>query len=374
MPFAIEPDVERKTDFMKKKLFASILGVSLAVFSLGMLTACGEKEEGGKSGEKLAPAKAGGDKAAPAADKATSGTKAAAPAPAGKPISIAFVTNNPSDFWKIAKAGCAKAEKEFNIKCDFQMPPDGTAADQQRIVEALIAKGIQGMAISPNDPENQLDLLNKVAASMPLICQDSDAPKSKRVAYVGTNNYKAGVEAGKLIMEILPNGGKIMLFVGRIDAQNAIERSNGIKDTLKGSKVEVVDIRTDGTDRAKAKSNVEDTMAKMPDISCLVGLWSYNGPAILSAVKDAGKAGKIPVVAFDEEVDTLQGVKDGVIAGTVVQQPFEFGYQSMRILSQIARGEDPKIPASKVIEVPVRVIKKDTVQEFTDNLNKMLGK
>jgi ribose transport system substrate-binding protein len=289
-------------------------------------------------------------------------------------VNVAFVTNNPSDFWQIAKAGVAKAEKEFGVTCDFQMPPDGTAADQQRIVEALMAKGVKGMAISPNDPANQTDLLNKIAAQMPLICQDSDAPNSNRVAYVGTNNYKAGVQAGELIKEVLPNGGKIMLFVGRIDAQNAIERSNGIKDTLKGTKVEILDIRTDGTDRAKAKSNVEDTIARNPDIACLVGLWSYNTPAIISAVKDAGKAGKIPIVGFDEEDDTLQGVQDGIIYATVVQQPYEFGYQSVKILTALARGEDAGIPASKVIEVPVRVVRKDNVQDFWSNLKKLRGR
>src|SRR5213593_3142245 len=185
---------------------------------------------------------------------------------ANKPVTIAFVTNNPSDFWQIAKAGVNKAEKELGVTCDFQMPPDGTAADQQRIVEEEMAKGVAGMAISPNDPANQTDLLNRIAAQMPLICQDSDAPKSNRVAYVGTNNYKAGQQAGELIKEVLPNGGKVMLFVGKIDAQNAQDRANGIKDAIKGTKVEILDIRTDGTDRAKAKSNVEDTIARTPDI------------------------------------------------------------------------------------------------------------
>src|SRR5207244_2922560 len=105
-----------------------------------------------------------------------------------KSVTVAFVTNNPSDFWQIAKAGVTKAEKELGVIREFQMPPDGTAADQQRIVEALMAKGVKGMAISPNDPANQTELLNKIAAQMPLITQDSDAPNSNRIAYVGTNN------------------------------------------------------------------------------------------------------------------------------------------------------------------------------------------
>ncbi|HBF34085.1 TPA: ABC transporter substrate-binding protein, partial [Candidatus Sumerlaeota bacterium] len=173
----------------------------------------------------------------------------AADAPAAKdakkPVTVSYVTNNASDFWQIARAGVEKAEKDFGVKCEFVMPADGAAATQQRQVEELIAKGVQGMAISPIDPANQTDILDAAAAKMPLICHDSDAPKSKRLAYVGTNNFKAGQEVGNLIKEALPEGGKIVLFVGRLDAQNAIERSSGIKDALKGSKVEILDTRTD---------------------------------------------------------------------------------------------------------------------------------
>lgn len=284
------------------------------------------------------------------------------------PVTVAFVTNNVSPFWKIANAGVKKAEKEFNVTCDFQMPPEGTAADQQRVVEALMARGVKGMAISPVDPKNQTELLDGVAAQMPLICHDSDAPTSKRLAYVGTNNFKAGQEAGRQILKVLPSGGKVMLFVGNIDAQNASDRANGIKDVLKGTKVEVLDIRTDGTDRATAKGNVEDTLSRYPDIGCLCGLWSYNTPAILSAVKDAGKAGKVAIIGFDEEDDTLQGVADGAIASTIVQQPFEFGYQSVKLLAALARGENGKIPADKIIDIPVKVIDKATVEAFRKQL------
>ncbi len=293
---------------------------------------------------------------------------------ARKPVNIAFVTNNASDFWRIAEAGVRKAEIDFSVKCDFRMAPSGTAADQQAIIEALIARGIDGMAISPNDSENQIDLLNKAAAAMPLICHDSDAPKSNRRCFVGTDNYKAGRAAGTLIREVLPEGGKIMLFVGRIDAQNAIERANGIRDEVKGTSIEVLDIRTDLTDRAKAKSNVEDVIASTPDIGCLVGLWSYNGPAILSAVKDARKSGQIPIVCFDEEPDTLQGIEEGAIRATVVQDPYEFGYQSVQILAALARDEDPKIPEDRIVDVPVQIIRKDNLEAFRKRLAERLGK
>ncbi len=147
---------------------------------------------------------------------------------------IAFVSNNVSDFWQIARAGVNKATAEFSVITEFHMPSDGTPAEQQRIVEALIAKKVHGMAISPNDAKNQIDLLNQAAAVMSVITQDSDAPESKRLCYVGTNNYNAGRQAGKLIKEALPDGGSIVIFVGRLDAQNARERRQGILDELSG--------------------------------------------------------------------------------------------------------------------------------------------
>src|SRR5262249_6020447 len=145
-------------------------------------------------------------------------------------------------------------------------------------------------------------------------------------------------------------------------------------ESLKGSKVTILDVRTDDTDRVRAKANVQDAMVKNPDIACLVGLWSYNGPAILNAVKDANKQGKVKIVCFDEEDETLAGVKSGDIFGTVVQQPFEFGYQTMKFLAERKMGKKPEIPADKKIIVPTRVIKQADVDEFSTKLKELRGK
>jgi len=292
----------------------------------------------------------------------------------GKKITLAFVTNNTSDFWTIARAGCNKAVSELKgVDLEFKLP-DGTAANQKRIMDDLVTKGVAGIAISPVDPANQTLALNEVAAQTILICHDSDAPTSNRACYLGTDNVAAGRQAGELIKQALPDGGKIMGFVGTLDAQNAKDRWNGIKEVLKGSKVEIIDCRTDDTDRVRAKANVLDTIVKYPDVSCLVGLWSYNGPAILNAVKESGKAGKIKIVTFDEEDETLQGVKDGAIFATVVQQPYQFGYQAIKLMEKVARGDKSAIPASKQIIVPTLEIKQDSVADFWANLKKLRGR
>jgi hypothetical protein len=121
-----------------------------------------------------------------------------------------------------------------------------------------------------------------------------------------------------------------MLFVGKLDARNAQDRVQGIKEVLAGSNITIIDVRTDDVDDVRAKANAADTLVRYPDVKALVGLWSYNGPAILNAVREAGKVGKVQIVTFDEADETLAGIKAGAIHATVVQQPYEFGYQAIK--------------------------------------------
>ena len=140
---------------------------------------------------------------------------------------------------------------------------------------------------------------------------------------------------------------------------------------VKAGKYSLLAPLTDLTDRARAKQNVEDTLITNPDINCVVGLWSYNGPAILSAVKDANKQGKVQIVCFDEEDDTLQGIKDGFIYGTVVQNPYRYGYESVRILAGLVRGDRSVLPQGGVLDIPARRITAGNVEGFWTELKQL---
>ncbi|HZI60128.1 MAG TPA: sugar-binding protein [Pyrinomonadaceae bacterium] len=294
---------------------------------------------------------------------------------AGTPRKLAFVPNNTSDFWIIARKGTEKAEKEIpGISIEFRAPADGSAAEQQRIIDDLLAKGIHGIAISPVDPANQTAMLDRAAATATVVTQDSDAPTSKRECYIGTDNVAAGRQAGELLKEALPQGGKVMVFVGTLDAANAQQRYQGLKEAVTGSNIQILGVRTDNTERVRAKANAADTLVNNPDLAGMVGLWSYNGPAILGAVREANKIDKVKIIAFDEEDETLGGIKDGAIYATVVQQPFEFGYQSMVMLSKILNGDRSGIPAGKQIFVPTLAVKKTDVEEFIRKINTLRGR
>ena len=290
-------------------------------------------------------------------------------------LKLAFVTNNSSDFWSIARRGVEKADAELqDVEAEFRITADGTAGEQQRLVDDLLTKGVDGIAISPVDPQNQTALIDAAAARTVVFTQDSDAPQTARTCYIGTDNVAAGRQAGQLIRDAIPKGGAIMLFVGKLDAQNARERIQGIREALGGSNIRIIDVRTDDADEARAKANAADTLVRHPDISGLVGLWSYNGPAILSAVREAGKAGRVRIVAFDEADETLAGVREGAIHATVVQQPYEFGYQAIVRMAQAVRGDRSFIPASKQIIVPTLVVDRSNVEAFTKRINELRGR
>jgi ribose transport system substrate-binding protein len=292
---------------------------------------------------------------------------AAAPA-AGQP-KFAFVTNNSAGFWNIAVKGIQKAEQDLGIKAQVFRPLKGELAEQQRYIEDVMVMGFQGMAVSPVNPDSMTDLLNRAAEKMPVICHDSDAPKSKRVSYVGTNNIEAGRAAGAAALKALGDKrkGKVALFVGRIDMQNAIERRQGVEETLKGSGLEILPVFLDGTDRAKAKKNVEDALARYPDLVLTIGLWSYNGPSLAGAIRASSRKDKPAIVAFDEDEETLKAVEDGLIYATIVQKPFEFGYQSMKLLKDIKDGK--QVPAS--VNPGIDTISKENLNAFWTRLKEL---
>lgn len=311
---------------------------------------------------------------------------------AGEGIRVAYVTNGVDPFWNIAAAGAKDAGREFGVEVEVHMPPKGIV-DQKRIVETLLSNGIDGIAISPIDAANQVDLINQAAARTFVITQDSDAPDSDRLCFVGMDNYKAGRAAGRLVKEAMPEGGSVMMFVGRLEQLNARQRRQGIIDELLDRPMQSLDAmtydppgftsgegryrvlgtRTDNFDYARAKSNAEDAIASYGDLGCMVGLFAYNAPNCLEAIKDAGRLGQIRVVSFDEADATLQGIADGYVHGTISQQPYLYGHHSVRILAGLARGDRTVLPENGFLDVPIVVVRKDNVEEFRAKLVELRG-
>ncbi len=287
---------------------------------------------------------------------------------------LAFVVNIAADFWKAAEAGTKKAQAELpNYELIFKYPDQSTVAIQNQIMDDLVTAGVKAIMVSPIDP-NAVDNLNKIAAQTAFFTMDSDAPKSNRIAYVGSSNEALGEQAGQIAKEAMPNGAKCMGFVGHLDAANYTERRDGFNKGVEGTQITLVDTKSDGGDQTVAKKNVEDVLVANPDINCMVGFYSYSTPAIYQAVKNAGKLGEITIVAFDDDPITLGGVKDGSIAGTVVQQPFEWAHQGFLLMAKYLEGDKSGIPADGVIIIPGNILHAADIDAYAANLKAMQGK
>ena len=288
--------------------------------------------------------------------------------------SLAFVVNGASDFWKIAEAGVKKAQSELpKYELSLKYPEQSSAAIQQRLMDDLVAAGTAAIMVSAVDPKTSTEALNRVAGQVPLFTTDSDAPDSKRIAYIGSSNIDLGKDAGALMKKALPDGGKCMGFVGLPGADNARERIEGIRAALKGSKVELVDVRGDDIDQTRAKRNVEDALAANKNIDCMVGIYSYNTPRIYEVLKEAGQLGKVKIIGFDEDPITLGGIREGSIIGTVVQNPYQWGYQGMKLMAAYLEGDKKGVPANGLIIVPGQVIDKANVDSFEKELKSRIS-
>ena len=323
--------------------------------------------------------------------KAENDTPQNAQGAAGDKPQFAYVTNAVASFWSIAAVGAKTAGEDLGVDVTVIMPNGLT--DQTRKLEDLITRGVDGVAVSPINAENQVDILNKVAKASIMITQDSDAPKSNRLAYVGMDNYDAGLKCGQLVRDVLPEGGTVMLFIGRLDQHNAKLRRQGCIDAIlqrtpdaerrdpvgaavssEDGKYQVLGTLTDQFDRSKAKANVEDTLTRHPDISAMVGLFVHNPPAILEALERTGKTGKVHVIGFDEDEATLQAIQDGKAVGTVVQDPYQYGYESIRLLAGLHRDGDSALPPNAFIDVPPRVIDNENLGPFWNTLKERMAK
>jgi len=287
---------------------------------------------------------------------------------------IAFVVNGPSDFWKITEAAVKKAQAELpDVTLTFKYPERADAAVQQRLLDDLVAAGVDAVAVSVVDPATSTEAINRVAAQIPYFAFDSDAPQSNRIAYFGSSNVELGKNAGELMKKALPNGGKCIGFVGLPGAANAKERIQGYNEAVAGTGLELIDVRGDDIDQTRARANVDDVLVAHPEVTCMVGFYSYNPPRIYEALRDAGKLGQITVVGFDEDPITLGAVKEGSFAGTVVQQPYEWGYQGAKLIAAYLKGDKSGIPADGIIIIPGLTVTKDNVDAFQADFQKKLA-
>ena len=276
--------------------------------------------------------------------------------------------NNP--FFDVARDGCLKRAKELgNVECIYKGPVEHEPATQAQIIQDFITQKVDGLAISVADVAAMTKSIDAAtAAGIPVITFDADAPGSKRIAYIGTNNKDFGLALGKQLLQLKPEGGKYAVVSGGPGAKNLAERVDGVREALKGSKwTEVAGSPTFcNDDPALAVQQMADLRTATPDLGAIVpvGGWPMFAPEGYKAFVNKNKkdidAGKFTLVVADTLKMQLELLRDGYSNALTGQRPFEMGEKSMDTLLAIKKGQ--KVP--EVIYTGLDLVTKDNVAQL----------
>lgn len=259
------------------------------------------------------------------------------------------------EYWVRCKRGAEAAAKQFGVTLTFVGPSAETEVDKQiDIVENLLTRGVDAIGVSPCDGKALAPVIDRaIAKGVPVVTVDSDAPRSKRLAYIGTDNEKAGAIAGEQLAKLMGGRGKVLIINGVPGAENLMQRIKGFKQTLrKYPRIRIVSEQACQSDQTLALNIAENALTAHPDLGGIFGVNAPGAPGAAQAVKAAGKTGKVKIVGFDALPDTLRFCREGVIQAIIEQRPYRMGYLAIRYLKDVLEGK--KIP--RMVDTGVDII------------------
>ena len=280
-------------------------------------------------------------------------------------------------YWQTAGNGLVRSASQLRVQAELVGPDTYDAPAEQQELRRLI--GLQqkpaGILISPADPAiMKADIDAAIAAGIPVITVDSDSPSSKRLLFIGTNNYQAGIMGGRVAAQQLKGKGNVVVFTMPGQA-NLAERLNGYKFAFSehpGIKIaEVVDIK--GDPRIAFDTTTEILEKKRDKVDAFVCLEALAGKEVADVLDRSKVSGKL-VMAMDADEGTLNWIQKGLIAATIAQKPFTMAYYGVKMLDELHHhrppsldvnwAQDPFSPLPTFVDTGATLVTKENVAEF----------
>jgi raffinose/stachyose/melibiose transport system substrate-binding protein len=296
-----------------------------------------------------------------------------------KEFTVVVIGKSVHPYWSNVEKGVIAAAEDLGLRADqaiFFVPQQEDVAAQMETMETYIAQGVTGIAIAPSDP-NALEPVMKKAADAGIIVTTLDTPPvegSVSKVYIGTDNYSAGKTAGEAMAQLLPEGGTVGIGRGSDTALNALQRTDGFLEAIKGTGIKTLEPVNDQEDAARALELANSVLSANPDLAGAFGVYAYNGPAWATAIKEAGRVGLTRLVSFDATTDIINGIKEGVIDATVAQREFDMGYKSVNLIYLMAtKGAEAAMSemgvVDGIIDTGVDVITPATLKDYEAGLD-----
>jgi ribose transport system substrate-binding protein len=246
-----------------------------------------------------------------------------------------------NDYWRLVEKGARAAAEKYNVSLQYTGPKQANLDEHIKMIEMAAASKVDGIIAQGLNQEVSPALINRVSEKgIPFLTVDTDAPESKRVAYVGTDNYYAGFLAGQALLKDTEGEVKVGIITGRFDSANQKLRVEGFKDAIKGSdRVNVVAIDESQITRIQAAEKTYEMIKDYPDVNAFYGTSALDAIGIVQVLESIGMTDRVYVIGFDVLPETLQLLKDGKLEATVEQKPYEMGYDAVELMIQVLEGE-----------------------------------
>jgi ribose transport system substrate-binding protein len=266
---------------------------------------------------------------------------------------LVILINNVSPYWETGRAGMNAAVKDLKLadaglEAVFESNDGTTKGQIDKLRQFGTESDVVGVAISALKADNvgvAEEMRNLRKKGVHVVCLDADVDRAKfrdaREFYIGTDNIQGGRVLGTAAKKLLEtrhvDKGGYVQFVGYTGAQNAMERMNGFKEAIGPDYTEVE--RKENGEQGNARKAVREVLLNHPDLVCLVGIWSYNAPAICDVVKENGKRSQYTIATFDAEPGAVDDMSKGLIDVMVVQDPFDMCFQATRVLKALYEND-----------------------------------
>jgi ribose transport system substrate-binding protein len=277
-----------------------------------------------------------------------------------KIVLISHVYSNP--YWQYVRAGAERAAKERNAIVEFQGPDSASVDEGIKLINMAYAAKVSGIIAYVQDEERYKPVIDKVVqGEVPIVTVDSDSEKSKRLAYVGTDNVAAGNEGAKELIEQIGNEGKVAIIMGGKNVKNQVERVNGFKEYIsRNSSISIEAIESSDSYLLEAELAAKKIMIDNWDVKAIFCTSALDGVGAAKAISKLGMAGKVKIICFDDLPETLEAIKSGLITSTIVQKPNLMGYKAVNIIMDIIEGKETK----GIFLTDVLVVKKDNLEQY----------
>lgn len=277
-----------------------------------------------------------------------------------KIVLISHVYSNP--YWQYVKLGAEKAAKERGAIIEFEGPDTASVSEGIKLINMAYSARVGGIIAYVQDEDKYKPVIDKVVSGdIPLVTVDSDAENSNRLAYVGTDNVAAGRVGAREMIKIIGSKGNVGIIMGGKTVKNQIERVTGFTEYIKRySDIHISDIESSDSYLLEAELAAKKILKKNQNIQAIFCLSALDGDGAAKAVSSLSLTGKIKIICFDDLPDTLNDIRDGFIAATIVQKPFFMGYKAVNIIMDNIAGKHTR----GVFLTDVQVVNEDNLDEY----------